>query len=396
MLQSKKVNIVIALVIAICLWMYVVGSIDPSITKKFTDIPVQLINEDSLTQEGLAVNSADLKKIDVSVKGDRTDISKISGEDIKVTADLYGRHKGSNYVSLEVQLPRGIELDGRSEDRVLVTIDDLVTAEKKVEVKLTGDVEQGMTLGKTKVSPDTLTVYGTKGNVEKVDHVEAYVNAKVLQAKATTHEASVSAVDKDGNAVDYITTSEKDVKVTASLEQYKKVKLNAKITGSVAEGYELEKVEIPETVEIEGPIDVLKGIDEVSADDIDISGLTENKRIKMNLDLPEGVSLKGGKDIYASVTVSGQDKKSFNFAGSDIKIEGLDDGFEAKITENTAVTVRGNQAAVSSIGKENIVLSVNLSGLKTGSHSVKVSAKVGNGISVSINPETVTVVITEK
>ena len=69
MLKNKRVNILIALLIAICLWAYVTGAVDPNTTKKFTDVSIQLINEDSLAQDGLAVDSTDIKSIDVSIKG---------------------------------------------------------------------------------------------------------------------------------------------------------------------------------------------------------------------------------------------------------------------------------------------------------------------------------------
>ena len=48
MLQNKKVNAIIAIVAAILVWAFVVGMVDPGVTKRFTDVPVQLINQDSL------------------------------------------------------------------------------------------------------------------------------------------------------------------------------------------------------------------------------------------------------------------------------------------------------------------------------------------------------------
>ena len=44
MLNNKKFNIVISLIIAIGLWAYVIGETNPPDTKTFRDIPIQLIN----------------------------------------------------------------------------------------------------------------------------------------------------------------------------------------------------------------------------------------------------------------------------------------------------------------------------------------------------------------
>ncbi len=392
MLKNKRVNILIALLIAICLWAYVTGAVDPNTTKKFTEVPIQLINEESLAQDGLAVDSTDIKSIDVSLKGNRADISKISKDDIKVTADLYGRHKGSNYVTLDVQLPNGIELDSKSEDRILISIGELTTKEVSVEIKLTGDVAEDTTLGDASVSPSKMVVYGTKDNIDKVDHVQASINAKVLQSKETTHDASVEAVDSKETAVDYVTTAKEEVSVTARLLKIKKVSLKADVVGSVADGYELEEVEVPENIEIVGDEEALAKITSVTAEDIDISGISKNESIKISVKLPDGVEIKGGA-VYATVKLSGADTKTFTIDGSDIKKTGLADGFEATITQDVTVSVSGKKQVISEMTKSDVVLTVDLSDLSEGRHSVTVNATSKEGVTYKISPTRVTVTI---
>ncbi len=392
MLKNKRVNILIALLIAICLWAYVTGAVDPNTTKKFTEVPIQLINEESLAQDGLAVDSTDIKSIDVSLKGNRADISKISKDDIKVTADLYGRHKGSNYITLDVQLPNGIELDSKSEDRILISIGELTTKEVSVEIKLTGDVAEDTTLGDASVSPSKMVVYGTKDNIDKVDHVQASINAKVLQSKETTHDASVEAVDSKETAVDYVTTAKEEVSVTARLLKIKKVLLKADVVGSVADGYELEEVEVPENIEIVGDEEALAKITSVTAEDIDISGISKNESIKISVKLPDGVEIKGGA-VYATVKLSGADTKTFTIDGSDIKKTGLADGFEATITQDVTVSVSGKKQVISEMTKSDVVLTVDLSDLSEGRHSVTVNATSKEGVTYKISPTRVTVTI---
>lgn len=392
MLKNKRVNILIALIIAVCLWAYVTGAVDPNTTKKFTDVSIQLINEDSLAQDGLAVDSTDIKSIDVSLKGNRADISKLSKDDIKVTADLYGRHKGSNYVTLDVQLPNGIEVDSKSEDRILISIDELKTKEVSVEVKLTGDVADDTTLGDASVSPSKMVVYGTKDNIDKVDHVQASINAKVLQAKETTHDATVEAVDSKETAVDYVTTAEDSVSVTARLLKIKKVPLKAEVVGSVADGYELEKVEVPETVEIVGDEEALAKITSVTAEDIDISGVSQNESIKINVKLPDGVEVKDGA-VYATVKLSGTATKSFTIDGGDIKKAGLSDGLEATITQDVTVTASGKKQTISNLTESDIALTVDLSDLSEGRHTVSVKATSKDGVTFKMSPARVTVTI---
>ena len=42
MLQNRKVRIIVALIMSVCLWAYVTGTIDPTITKNTIQCPLQL------------------------------------------------------------------------------------------------------------------------------------------------------------------------------------------------------------------------------------------------------------------------------------------------------------------------------------------------------------------
>ena len=56
MLNNKKVTIVLSFVIAICMWTYVVGETNPTVTKTFKDIPIKIKNEKILEEHGLAIS----------------------------------------------------------------------------------------------------------------------------------------------------------------------------------------------------------------------------------------------------------------------------------------------------------------------------------------------------
>jgi hypothetical protein len=56
MLKSNTANKIISVIIAILLWTYVIGMVDPTKTTTIRDVPVQLLNEDSLTSKGLALS----------------------------------------------------------------------------------------------------------------------------------------------------------------------------------------------------------------------------------------------------------------------------------------------------------------------------------------------------
>ena len=67
MFQSKKLNLLISFVIAIILWAYVIGEINPVTTKSFVDVNINLENQIALEERGLAIESMNEEKISISL-----------------------------------------------------------------------------------------------------------------------------------------------------------------------------------------------------------------------------------------------------------------------------------------------------------------------------------------
>lgn len=395
MLQNRKVRIVVALIMSVCLWAYVTGTIDPTITKKYNSVPITIINEDSLIQDDLAVDSVSTTTVDLTLSGARGDLSDLDTDDIQVTADLYGRHKGNNYVSIDVQVPKGISIDNKSIEKIEVVIDDLVTAEKDVKATVKGSLPESTTLGETKIEPESVMVYGTKDNVDKVRYLKASLNADKLSDDSTTIETVITPVNSKGNEVEYVSLSRSKVEVTAVLAKYKEVKLEVKTTGKIDSQYEVSSMTIPETVEIEGEASMIKNIDTIEASDVDISKVTKSTKIEIEPILPKGVTLKNEDEkLYVDIIIKSPKTKILSYGNSEIEINGLEDGLTGEILEGVNVTVSGKESDVGNITKKSFTLSVDASNLEEGKHSVKVNIKSKNDdVSIELSNETITLEI---
>lgn len=395
MLQNRKVRIIVALIMSVCLWAYVTGTIDPTITKKYNSVPITIINEDSLIQDDLAVDSVSATTVDLTLSGARGDLSDLDADDIQVTADLYGRHKGNNYVSIDVQVPKGISIDNKSIEKIEIVIDDLVTAEKDVKATVKGSLPESTTLGETKIEPESVMVYGTKDNVDKVSYLKASLNADKLSDDSTTIETAITPVNSKGNEVEYVNLSRSKVEVTAVLAKYKEVKLEVKTTGKIDSQYEVSSMTIPETVEIEGETSVIKNIDTIEASDVDISKVTKSTKIEIKPILPEGVTLKNEDEkLYVDIIIKSPKTKILSYENSEIEIKGLDDGLTGEILEGVNVTVSGKESDISDITKKSFTLSVDASNLEEGKHSVKVNITSKNDdVSTELSNGTVTLEI---
>ena len=72
MLKNRNVRLIFSLIIAICLWLYVMGNVDPVITNHFGSVPVTLTNESELDELGLKATLDSPKEVSVTLKGKRS------------------------------------------------------------------------------------------------------------------------------------------------------------------------------------------------------------------------------------------------------------------------------------------------------------------------------------
>ena len=90
MLRNDKINLVIALLIAIGLWVYVLGEVNPTRDSTIRNVPIVFLNEATLEEEELILLSSSDIAINVTISGKRSDTGNIKESDIKVYADLEG------------------------------------------------------------------------------------------------------------------------------------------------------------------------------------------------------------------------------------------------------------------------------------------------------------------
>lgn len=393
MLRNKKVNILIAFVAALALWIYVTGKIEINSMKKFSDVKISIVNQNSLIESGYAVEKIEPGKIDVTLKGGRAALNSAKGSDIKATVDVYSRFKGKNNVNVDVEVPKNTRLESKSEDKVTVEIGNLVTAERNIEVHEKESLPEKTVLVKSKPDPEKVKIYGTKKNVARVVSVRALVDTSKVTEKDTEVSAKLVPVDKSGNVVDFVSVASDEINITVRLEAYKTVKLNAKTKGSIDDKYQLDSIKSPEKIDIQGPAGTIKGITEVESEDIDISKIRESTKIKMVLRLPEGVKIKeGSEEPFLNVTIKRNNAKTFKFDISDVNIENLDENLSLnKGRGEITVVVRSKNNGKVDLEKSDIKLYGDGRNFKRGSNKVTLYTNKDDEYIVEIRPKTLTI-----
>lgn len=394
MFNNKKMNILLSVLIAIALWIYVVGEINPVTSKTFRELPINYLNEEYLSDNGMAIASVSHEHISVTVEGDRARISKLSPSDISATVDLTDSAKGKNEFKIDVKTIDKISVENKNVDKVVVKIETLVTAEKEIQVVYSGSdksLDEPIT-----ISNDTekVTISGAKSNVAKVKSVKAEIDVNHIDSKEKTFNVSLVPVDSHGKIVKHISLSKDEAVINAVLGKTKDVELEVPITGSDAGGKE-KSVNAPKSITIKGRKDVIDSIDKITAETIDISNVTGSMEIDIIPILPQGVEVSTKtSELKATITVVELESKSFTFETEDVKFSGLGSNLKASVNGNVTVTVSGKKSHINQINKGDIILTADVDGLNQGEYRIDIIASLAKEHSrLVIEPNTIDVII---
>lgn len=397
MLSNKKFNIVLSLLIAVGIWAYVIGETNPQDTKTFRDIPIQLINEQTLEENNLALVDVSAETVNVTLTGARAEINRIDEREITATVNLAEAAAGENQLKINIRVPDNVELTDKSLNKVTITVDARVSKEIEIVPEYEGTFESDQEPITIEMNRSKVTVTGAESLVEKVDHVRALVGEGEVSESLKTIGSRLTPVDADGNEIERLELSAKTVQVTAQLANLKTVKLEVPVNDD-GDGDVERSVSAPKTITIKGKSSDLEEIETVTAETVDVSGITKDTAVEIRPVLPEGVQVsnKSLDSLYVKVTVTKLATKTITLDTSDIDMEGLSDGLNAELKEISAikVTLSGKEEDLKEIEKEDISLLIDLTELDAGTHQVALQASCSKEYtSLDVNPEEIEVII---
>lgn len=391
MLENKKFNVILSLILAIGLWMYVVGEVNPTTEDTIRDVPIQYTNMEALAEKGLTLSSSSAESVELNVKGTRSELNRLKVKDIAVIADLADAKKGENEISLDVRVPDGVEVTKKSMNKIVVTIESIKTKEVPVEITYSGQPPEGEEPTTVKVSQEKVEISGAQSLVESVVAVKGKVEVASMGDEEKTSQVKLVPVNKKGEEVHRITVKPDTVTVTSIMNKSKKVKLSVPIVDNSTDGA-TRKASSPQEVTILGRADTLKQITSVTAEPVDITNATNDQTFPIVLKLPEGITLSSkNSDMEVKVTVESLADKTLKFTASDIELIGSREGFEYNFEKGLSVNVvvKGKPEVLKNISEKDIKISANVSELEEGNKTVALNVICTNqDASVSISPAT--------
>ncbi len=394
--RKKYLTIALSIVAAVVLWFYVVDGENPTQTQLYTDVPIEIMNVNTLESKNLTLGSIETKSITVKLEGKRGNLHSIKKEDIIASIDVGNYTEGEYYAEIKVHVPSSVSVAEIKPSQIRLKVEKIVTQDKDVEVIFEGDVPDKREAVCTEMSTQIVSISGASSQVDLVEKVVARVDAAKLKETETQLISSLTPVDASGNKVSNVTVSINELSLTAQLYTVKTVKLEVSTVGKLPANLELASIIAPEVVQIAGKGADVEKIEKVSALPINLSEITSSQDVEIVLDISGSIRLaKAQKAVTVEVTVRKMDNQSLSYGVESISVKGLEDGLKINFdAQSVSLVAYGTETALKEISTQDFNMAIDCKGLSVGKHEIPVDITVSQAAKdagISVDPMTVIV-----
>ena len=389
MKRNKIISLLLAAVISVSLWVYVVTTVTPEDSQWIRNIPVTFANEDGLfSDRNLTLTQGRNATVDLRVYGKRQDLLKLSNSNITITADLADvLGPGEWQLRYTVEMPEtvsdnDISIESRSTYEIDVQVDLLSVKEIPVQAVFQGSVADGYVQDPIELEYDTLEISGPQDQVSQVDHAQVVLERTNL-SKTVSDSLTYTLMDAEGNEIvsDEIHCSVDKIGVMMTVSMVKELPLTVQFIdgGGATEEHVVSSIE-PSTITVKGSAEDLEGMNSLNVGNIDLSTVPTNKAYTgtFNIVLPDNLTNMTGEET-AAVTVELKNLKEKTLRVTNLELANTPSNLKAALgTVSLQIKVRGPSDVMDAVTASSIRAVADLSsiGTSTGQFSVPVDVYV--------------------
>jgi len=390
----------LALVLAIAVWISAVTSADPDEVRTFPNaIPIEIIGKDP----SLIITSELPNTVEVSLRAPNSIWEQLTAQEnsVQATLDLYGLSAGKHTLDIQIRLlVRPVQIVLKNPTTVTVTLEPFASQALPIDLSLSGQPAIGYKAGDPNLDLQEIMIAGPESIVKQAVRARVLVSLDGVR-ESIDQSIGVQIVDEKNNPLKGITVTPESVHITIPVSQqggFRDVAVKVTVQGQVASGYRLENISVfPPVITVFASdpelVNALPGI--VDTQPLDLQNAKENISTRLALILPENITVVGTQSVQVKVGIS-PIQTSVTLLNQRINILGLPEGLAAQVLPQTVdVIISGPLPILEVMTPQDVIVSVDVTGLIIGTYQLtpKWEVLVGNVLVESILPSTVEVVI---
>ena len=364
-MKNKFLMLLLSLSISFGLWLYVVTVISPESEQVFSDIPVELVGNDLNTKNLMIVSSTNNLRVDLTLRGNRSDLNKMGSSNITVIADLSkitqpGEHR------LDCSVSAGTaEVVAQNPGHINIVVAEKLTKTVPIKISYVGSVANGYEEDRHSVSMDhtTVTISGPKETVDKIAYGSITVD---LTGEMFTFVNDCAMVlcgydTRPLTDVSYVSTNVSVVRTVVQVNKVKKVAVHfnpvysdSGLSQEMATFYPSLK-----TVTLVGSSEALEQVSDVIVFDVKFSQYSSACTETYVPVLPEGVQCREEIQVYIQIP----DMVSRWVTVSLFDFQNEPDGMEIEVMTFPSVEIWGPREVLEKLTADQVLATIDCSNI---------------------------------
>jgi len=377
--KDRISRVLISIALALLLWVVAMGNTNPEITKTYSNIPITLLNPESLASKELTT-AKPTTTITLQLSGSATQMAQIRSEDIRANVDLSVITTAGSYdAAINLSgIPSNITIIGQRPTRITLDVYTLLTKSMNFTIENVGQPSAGYALMSAK--PD-VTIVQAQGSALHLNNSMVIRGELSLADRNDDFSADVAlkAYDQDGSVLDDVILAPAVIKVDVEIGKSKEVPILVKTTGECAADYFCKSVKAtPDKITIAAKEAVLESIDAIQLLDVDITGLDQSFSVVGTPIVPKGVTVLAKEPIDVALSIV--EVVSVTYSYDKFQILNTPPGLTASVAPSENITLTLVSEPGVTFTKDDVKLSIDLTGLQAGSHQVDIKFELPSNV----------------
>lgn len=282
-MQNRKVIKIICIAFAVLLWFYVSYQENPTMTKTVRNVPLTIVGQHELKENGYSVLSVSVEDVDVKATAKRLSLARINNRTLTATIDVSSITSSGQHVipaSVTSSLSSGGSYYTKGKD-ITVVIEPILTKTKKIEKIISSPSSSSVKLKSSELSEDNVIISAPESIMKKVSSVRT--ETIIPGTTGGSQTVNLIVYSNDGKVLDDVECEPSKVTVYYSLYNVKWVPIVLK----TAEGkyFDLPSeyiIEVCSSSEKE-----FNNLKHIETEPVDLSHYEVGSTVSVKLDIPD-------------------------------------------------------------------------------------------------------------
>lgn len=402
--RRKVLYILLAVLISSAIWFYVdeFGNNGGArlVEQKVTDIPIEYISEDTLTDRGLMLlKDGTSQTIDMTFRGARRLVTLLDRSKVRVTVDLSGVSRAGvqgvgtsvSITDRKFSLNNNVTITDRSFYNATVNISELNSRTIEIRCEVIGNVADGYSAGEVQLSQNTLEIRGLAKDIDPVSYAKVTLDIGKNAVQTIDQSLTIQFYDRYNRLIENDDIYPLTDSIQATMPVYVTKELGLVMDFQEAPGARISNLNYtisPPAITVSGDAGKLKNVNSIVLGEFDLLKLLDEGASTNTypIIIPDGCQNLSGV-TRATLQIKFEDIASAEVIATQMEYAALPEGKEAEVlTEEVTVTVFGTAEEVAAITSENLIVTADLTDYSaaSGTYTVPATVSVKGGGDIGI------------